>query len=119
MGFGKRRNWKNRDGNYKQKGRARPKLTLIGIILLVIGSLLVYYVGIPLAQSSRNMDNPYLAAGMAGMVAGMLMILFSLSKRNQNRVSKGMSVVGKAFEEKCQCCKCQNCGRNHNHWTHD
>lgn len=101
MGFGKRRNWKNRVNNYKQKGRARPKLTLIGIISLVVGSLLVYYVGIPLAQSSKNMDNPYLAAGIVGMVAGMLMILFSLSKRNQSRVSKGINAVGKAFKEKC------------------
>lgn len=121
MGF-KRRNWKNRDirdNNYKQKGRARPKLTLIGVISLVAGILLVHYYGAPLAYSSKNLDNPYLAIGMVGIIAGVLMILFSLSKRNQTRVSKGMNAVGKAFEEKCQCCKCQNCGSNHNHWTHD
>jgi hypothetical protein len=126
MRFGKRRNWKrhdNRDNNYKTKGGARPKLAIVGAITLVIGALLVHYYGVPLAYSNRNLDNPYLIGGFICVIAGTLMLLFSLSKRNQKRVSRGMDGVVDGFQkmtrERCQCCKCQNCGRSHNHWTHD
>lgn len=70
-------------------------------------------------KADRMADNPALIAGMIGVVGGMVMLLFSLSKKNQIRVSNGIDATRKAFEDDCQCCKCQNCGRDHNHWTHD
>lgn len=117
MGFKKRRN--NRHNNYKRKGRARPKLAVIGAISLIIGILLIHYVGVPELRADRMSDNPALIAGFFGVVGGVLMLLLSLSKRNQIRVGKGMDAAKKAFEDDCMCCKCQNCDRNHNHWTHD
>lgn len=93
-------------------GRARPKLALAGAIVLAAGILLInYFVGI------RNMDY---AMGSAFLVtAGVVMLFFSLKKGHQIRLSRGMDRAAKAFKDPCQCCKCQNCGRNHNHWTHD
>lgn len=87
--------------------------------MLAIGALLIHYVGVPALYKEGNFDNPGLIAGFVGTVAGVVMLLFSLSKRNQIRVVKGMDAVKKSFEDDSQCCKCQNCGRNHNHWTHD
>ena len=123
MGFKKRRNnrYNNRNNNYrKRKGNARPKLAIVGAVSLVIGILLVHYVGVPTIYSEGKFDdNPALIAGFLGIVGGVLMLLFSLSKRKQGQLASGMEAVGKAFEDYCQCCKCQNCGQNHNHWTHD
>jgi len=121
MGFKKRRN--NRHNNHnrnhnKRKGRARPKLAVVGAISLVIGILLVHYVGVPELRADRMSDNPALIAGFLGIVAGVVMLGLSLSKRNQIRLSNGMDAVGKAFEPDCNCCRCTNCDRNHNHWTH-
>ena len=118
MGFKKRNNrYNNRN---KRKGGSRPKLAIIGAISLAIGILLIHYVGVPTIYSEGKFDdNPALIAGFFGVVGGVLMLLFSLSKRNQIRVGKGMDVARKIFEDDCQCCKCQNCGQNHNHWTHD
>ena len=114
MGFKRRRN-----NQYKKKGGARPKLTLIGIICLVVGALLIHYVGVPELRADVNSDNPALLAGILGLMGGTIMILFSLSKRNQGRVVKGMDAAREVLRDDCMCCKCQNCDRNHNHWTHD
>lgn len=121
MGFKKRQN--NRYNNYnkhnKRRGDARPKLAVVGAISLIIGILLVHYVGVPALRVDSMSDNPGLIAGFLGIVAGVVMLGLSLSKRNQIRLSDGMDAVGKALEPDCMCCKCQNCDRNHNHWTHD
>jgi len=119
VGFKRRRN--NRHNRYnKRKGGSRPKLAIAGAIALVIGILLTHYVGVPTIYNEGKFDdNPALIAGFLGIVGGVIMLLLSLSKRNQKRVASGMEVVGKAFEDDCQCCKCTNCGRDHNHWTHD
>ena len=118
MGFGKRYR-DNRNYNNK-KGKARPKLAIVGAISLAIGILLIHYVGVPTLYSEGKFDdNPALIVGSLGVVGGVLMLLFSLSKRNQIRVTKGIDATRKVFEDDCQCCKCTNCGANHNHWTHD
>ncbi|QLH02995.1 hypothetical protein C5F47_05240 [Nitrosopumilus cobalaminigenes] len=118
MGFKKRRN--NRHNNYnRKKGGARPKLAVIGAISLVIGILLIHYVGVPELRADRMSDNPALIAGFVGVVGGVLMLLLSLSKRNQVRVGNVIDSAREAFRDDCMCCKCQNCDRNHNHWTHD
>lgn len=111
MGFRRRNNsWRKHN---ERKDRARPKLALIGAITLTIGILLIFYVA-----DVRNFDYATMIGGVS-ILAGTLMLLLSLSKRNQIRLAKGMDKVGEAFKDQCQCCKCQNCGRNHNHWTHD
>ena len=117
MGF-KRRRHNNRHN--KRKGSARPKLAVVGAFALVIGILLIHYVGTPTLYSQGKFDdNPALIAGFLGVIGGVIMLLLSLSKRNQNRFAKGMETARKVFEDNCMCCKCQNCDRNHNHWTHD
>lgn len=110
MGYDRRR-WKDRRNN-DGRGRARPKLAIVGAILLAIGILFILYFG-----NLRNYD--LMVFGGLGIVPGMVLLFLSLSKRNQVRVGKGMDAVSKAFRDSCQCCKCQNCGRNHNHWVHD
>ena len=93
-------------------GRARPKLALAGAIVLAIGILLIMY--------WVDIGNMNFALGSAFLVsAGVVMMFFSLKKSHQIRLSRGMDKAAKAFKDQCQCCKCQNCGRNHNHWTHD
>ncbi len=118
MGFGRRKKDYS-SNNYKPKGSARPKLAIAGAISLVVGALLIHYYGVPLLMSNRTADNPLLIAGMIGVLVGALMLFFSLSKRNQRRFAKGIDDTRKAFADSCQCCKCQNCGRSHNHWVHD
>ncbi len=73
----------------------------------------------PSLRADSMSDNPALLVGFLGVVGGVVMLGLSLSKRNQIRLSKGMETAGKVFEDDCQCCKCTNCGQNHNHWTHD
>jgi uncharacterized membrane protein HdeD (DUF308 family) len=110
MGYGRRRSWKRHDG---RKGRARPKLAIIGAISLATGILLINFVA-----DVRSSD-PASWIGVITLIAGVFMLLFSMSKRNQLRFARGIDTVKEMFKAPCQCCKCQNCGRNHNHWTHD
>lgn len=117
MRFGRRspRNWgreRRDDENDKRKGKARPKLALVGGIVFAVGVSLVMY-----GVNIRNLNIMIGGGFVVGI--GTLMMLFSLSKRNQIRVAKGMERTAEAFKDSCQCCKCTNCGRNHNHWTHD
>ena len=93
-------------------GGARPKLALVGAIVLASGILLIMY-----GANIRNWDVG--GWGFPIVMAGTMMLLFSLSRRNQIRLSKGLGKTANVFKDQCQCCKCQNCGRNHNHWTHD
>ncbi|BDQ30435.1 hypothetical protein [Nitrosopumilus zosterae] len=118
MGYKRRNNRYNKPN--RRKGDARPKLAIIGAISLAIGILLVHYVGIPAIYSEGKFDdNPALIVGMVGIVSGVVMLLLSLNKKRQGQLAGGMEAVGKAFEPDCNCCKCTNCDRNHNHWTHD
>ena len=96
----------------ERKGKARPKITLVGAIILAIGILVV--------MSGGNVMNfNIMMGGMFTVTVGTVMLLLSLSRRNQVKFVKGMNRVKETFKDDCQCCKCQNCGRNHNHWTHD
>ena len=110
MGFGSsRRHNFDLDG---KKGKASPKLALAGAIVLAIGILLInYWVGI------RNID--YAMWSIFLVTAGVVMLLLSMNRRQKRAYAKGVEHLRKAFEDDCQCCKCQNCGRSHNHWTHD
>jgi UDP-N-acetylmuramyl pentapeptide phosphotransferase/UDP-N-acetylglucosamine-1-phosphate transferase len=111
MGFGRSRR-RNLGRDDERKGKARPKLALAGGIVLAIGILLSMY--------GVNTRNLYIVVGCGLTVtAGILMLLFSLSKRNQIRFVRGIDRTAEAFKEPCHCCKCTNCDRNHNHWTHD
>lgn len=111
MGFGRsrRHEWRRNDG---RGGQSRPKLALVGAIVLAVGILVIMY-----GTNVRNLDTSVTGAFI--VMVGTMMLLFSLSKRNQFRLAKGIERTKKAFRDSCQCCKCQNCGRNHNHWTHD
>ena len=117
MGFGRRRNWERGRRDDRKEGKARPKLAFAGAIVLAIGILFIFYGG-----NIVDFDTK-MSVGAVTIPAGIIMLLLSMSKRNQIRfakgMEKGMEKTKKAFETPCQCCKCTNCGRNHNHWTHD
>lgn len=112
MRFGRKRNNRRYEEKSRRTGQSRPKLALVGAIVLTIGILLVMY-----GTNIRNLDI-MMGGGFVVMVS-VILLLLSLSKRNQIRFAKGMKATSDAFKEPCHCCKCTNCGRNHNHWTHD
>ena len=113
MGYGRRFRSRNNHRDNTRKGKARPKLALAGAIILAVGILFIVY-----GENIVDFDTRMLV-GVVAVPAGTIMLLFSISKRNQIRFAKGIERTKKAFDEPCQCCKCQNCGRDHNHWTHD
>ena len=66
------------------------------------------------------MESIALLSGMVLFIAGLLTLFLSLNKRNQIKVGGVLDAVGDALvKTNCMCCKCQNCDRYHNHWTHD
>lgn len=113
MGFGRKRSWKGERRDDNRKGKSRPKLVLIGVIILAIGILLILYVA-----DVRNFDYVTMIGGISILV-GTMLSLFSMGRRNQIRLVKIIDAIRRIFRESCQCCKCNNCGKNHNHWTHD
>ncbi|RDJ31124.1 MAG: hypothetical protein DWQ18_03940 [Crenarchaeota archaeon] len=111
MGYGRKpRRHSNRD---YRKGRAKPKLAVIGAIVLGIGILVMLY-GSSFVDFEKRM-----LIGVATIPTGVIMLLLSMRKKDQIRFAKGMERASDVFKDDCQCCKCQNCGRDHNHWVHD
>ena len=58
-------------------------------------------------------------------ILGGLFLLFSPNKKGQDKISRGIDKIGGGIGnalaksmESCKCCRCTNCGRDHNHWTH-
>ncbi len=115
--MGYKRKYNHSHNNKRRK--SNPKLAIAGAIILVIGILVTIYIGIPASYDQGKLLNPILITGFLCGTAGTVMLLFSLNKRNQRRLVGIIDYTKEAFREKCNCCKCQNCGRNHNHWTHD
>ena len=113
MVFG-RRNKRRED--YGTKGKARPKLALVGAIFITPAILFFIFVNGPV---DWEILIPVIISGMIGTV----MLLSSMSRRNQSRFSKGLDTIGRGInsglKDQCNCCKCTNCDRYHNHWTHD
>lgn len=101
MGFGRRkRDYKN--NQYKKKTKLKTKIQYVGIILVIIGfAISIYDLKYPTPQTL-----PYV---IGLIVIGMIMI-------GQKKLLNGLKNMAK---ESCNCCMCTNCGRNHNHWTHD
>jgi hypothetical protein len=103
MGFS-RRNKKRypRDDGYRKKRKLKTTIRLVGMIVVIIGFLVGLY-------DLKNQDSPahqqYFLISIGLIVIGMAMIL--------------QGGLKKIFKTPCQCCKCTNCGRDHNHWTHD
>ena len=110
MGFGRRRDWKksqdNRDNGYRKKRKLKTQIRLLGVIVVLIGFIVSLY-------DSKNNDlathQQYFLISIGLIIIGMAMIL-------QRKLLDGLKNMTK---ERCQCCKCTNCGSNHNHWTHD
>ena len=77
MGFGRRRDWERNKG---REGKSRPKLVLVGGIVLTIGILILFY---------GNIRDLYIAlGGVIAVIIGTLILLFSLSKRNKIRFER-------------------------------
>ena len=120
MGF-KRRKKNYRNYNQKKKDGFHPKRAISGAILLAIAIGAVLYV--PAGNILGNFV--LLGAIMAMCIAGTLLLLFSPNRKGQDKISRGIGKVGGGIGnalaksmEGGKCCRCTNCGRDHNHWTH-
>ena len=103
MGFGRRNEKRNnRDNGYRKKRKLKTTIRLVGIIVVIIGFMVSLY---DLKNPNSASHQQYFLISIGLIVIGMAMIL------QENLI--------KIFKTPCQCCRCQNCGRNHNHWTHD
>lgn len=107
MEFGRRNKKRNnRDDGYRKKRKLKTTIRLFGVIVLIIGFMIALY---DLKNPDLATHQQYFLFSIGFIVIGMAMIL-------QRRLLVGLKNMAK---ERCQCCKCTNCGRNHNHWTHD
>ena len=101
----------------------RFKMRVGGLISLVVGFILIQYMAVPAIRTGNTVESIALLAGIILLIAGPIILLLSLNKRNQQKVGKGLDLLGGAIREaaksNCMCCKCTNCDRYHNHWTHD
>ena len=143
MGYGRRKKKPERkyggnkkperkyDNERKRKHNRSLKMKIGGIILSIVGILLLHYIGIPglLTNGIHNVsmiESIVLVAGFFLIIGGLLMLFLSLNKGNQIKLADGLDksgkgivgILGDIFKERCLCCDCQNCGKNHNHWTH-
>ena len=107
MGFG-RRNKKRypRDNRYRKKIKLKTTIRLFGILVVIIGFLVSLY---DLKNQNSPAHQQYFLISIGLIVIGMAMIL-------QRKLLDGLKNIGK---EPCHCCKCTNCNRDHDHWTHD
>lgn len=109
MRFDKNRRWKNNKNNpYKKKIKLKTKIMLVGVIFVVAGFLVGIYDD---SEKNRSLAShqQYFVISIGLIIAGMAMIL-------QKKLLVGLKDLTK---EHCNCCKCTNCDRGHNHWTHD
>ena len=107
MGFGRRNKKRNnRDDGYRKKRKLKTTIRLCGVIVVMIGFIIALY---DLKNPDSAAHQQYFLISIGLIVIGMAMIL-------QRKLADGLKNMSK---ERCQCCKCTNCGRNHNHWTHD
>ncbi|MBS3925132.1 MAG: hypothetical protein KGZ34_00340 [Nitrosarchaeum sp.] len=102
MGFGRRKRSHNKNNQYKKKIKLKTKIQFVGIILVAIGFIISLY-------DLKYPNSQTLPVVIGLIVIGMAMIL-------QKKLWDGLKNMAK---EHCNCCMCTNCGRNHNHWTHD
>lgn len=102
MGFGRRKRNYNKNNQYKKKIKLKTKIQCVGIILVAIGFIISLY--------DLKYPTPQTLPIVIGLIViGMIMI-------GQKKLLDGLKNMAK---EPCNCCMCTNCGRNHNHWTHD
>lgn len=112
MGFGRRRNWRSRD-------RVEGKKRNVRLIVAIIGSVVVF-IGFVFALHGTNTTNiDTVLIGFSLVMVGFLIAFYSLKKKDRKGFVDKVDSIGKIFKEPCHCCKCTNCDRNHNHWTHD
>lgn len=107
MGFGRRKKDYNRNNHYKKKMNFKTKIRIVGVIVMALAFVVAYVDD----NTKRDLatHQKYFAIMIIMIIAGMAMIL-------QRKLLIGLKNISKP---NCQCCKCQNCGRNHNHWVHD
>jgi len=100
MGYGRRKKNYNQNNGPRKKISIKTKIRIVGVIILMTGFLF----GTKIEQGSVDFQqNLLIFFGL--MIVGVVMII-------QLKGLKNLATPN------CQCCDCQNCGRNHNHWTH-
>ncbi len=96
-------NWKRKQQSHRKprkKMSVKTIVRIIGVAILIVGILF----GMKIEQGSVDFqENLLIFFGL--LIIGFVMIV--QLKGLQNLATPN-----------CQCCDCQNCDRNHNHWTH-
>ena len=92
-------------GREKRRYSFRTKVRMAGLIIILIGMLIAIFD----AGIKRTEIGLY---WLPVVLLGVAVIGFSLKNSTKKKISKGLGL------DPCQCCKCTNCGRDHNHWTH-
>ena len=107
MGFGRRNKKRHyNDDRYRKKIKLKTTVRLVGVIFVIIGFMVSLY---DLKNPNSALHQQYFLISIGLIVIGMVMIL-------QRKFVEGLKNMGK---KPCHCCKCTNCDRNHDHWTHD
>ena len=109
MGFGKGKRWKNnhRDNTYRKKMGIKTKIRLAGVAVVIVGFMIALY---------DDSKKPELAVHQQLFLISIGMIIIGMAMVLQRKLLEGLK---NASKPRCNCCKCTNCGRGHNHWTHD
>jgi len=106
MGFGRRKRG-HKNSNYKKKMNLQTKIRIADVIVMDLAFVVAY------VDDGTKRDlathKTYFTIMMVMIIAGATMIL-------QRKLLVGLNNMSKPNSE---CRKCQNCGRNHNHWVHD
>ena len=106
MGFGKN----NKGNNFKKKGKLKTQIRLLGVGIAIIGFLVSLY----------DLQNNNLAAHQQNMIISVGLVVIGMIMILQKKLLIGLkNTVSNMNTPRCNCCKCTNCYRNHNHWTHD
>ena len=94
----------------RKKMKTKTLIRIIGAFLMINAFLVLLY-GANNKDFGNQLVYPLLTFGL--FIIGLAMIM-------QRKFLVMMKNIGKDLNKgRCNCCKCTNCSRNHNHWTHD
>src|SRR3972149_2200368 len=91
----------------RKKMKTKTLIRIIGAFLMINAFLVLLY-GANNKDFGNQLVYPLLTFGL--FIIGLAMIM-------QRKFLVMMKNVGKDLNKgRCNCCKCTNCSRNHNHW---
>ena len=78
--------------------RLKKKIRLLGLVLAVVGLVILLL--------NKDTHSQTFLISLALIIIGIVLIA-------------GKRIFDPPPPPPCNCCKCTNCGSNHNHWTHN